>query len=32
VEPFADFSALDLVGVVVEADRRGAREVVEASR
>ena len=32
VEPFADFSALDLVGVVVQADRRGAREVVEASR
>lgn len=32
VKPFTDFSALDLVGVVVEADRRRSREVVEASR
>lgn len=31
VEPFADFSALDLVGVVVGGDGRGAREAVEAA-
>jgi len=32
VRPFVDFSALDLVGVVVGTDGRGAREAVEASR
>ncbi|MPZ95781.1 MAG: rod shape-determining protein MreC, partial [Propionibacteriales bacterium] len=29
VEPFVDFSALDLVGVVVGTDGRGARGVVD---
>jgi rod shape-determining protein MreC len=32
VEPFVDFSSLDLVGVVVGAVDRDAREAVEASR
>ncbi len=30
IEPFADFSALDLVGVVVPADTRGDRAVIRA--
>jgi rod shape-determining protein MreC len=30
IEPFADFSSLDLVGVVVDADTQGERDVINA--